>query len=309
LSGGAYIIGGNFLYDCTTGGAAGQILAIAAGTELALVGNGQVLTGGGNSSNALASLQENDGVFNLLGATEFTTPGTGVFENAAGASLLLETGTLFATNLQNDGIASIDPSSVDFPDTYTQSNGNTTVDGAIVASSGVSVTGGLLNGTGTVDGDVTQSGGTVQPGDAPGVLSITGDYTQEAAGTLEIDFTGRGVPGSDWGLLTVGGVADLSGQIDVVLPNAIDFQAGDVFDIVSAGSVINGGVQFDLPGLSNGLEWVPVFQSGELDLNVDAESGTPEPSTWAMLAAGLALLLWRRGAAGLGRPPGSPATL
>ena len=117
-------------------------------------------------------------------------------------------------DVQNDGNFLIDSSSVVIADSFTQASGDTTVDGEILTSSGVSVTGGQLDGTGALVADVTQSGGTIQPGDDPGVLQIIGNYTQSAGVLDRAEFTGRTVlfPGVDWSLLDVTGTASLAGR-------------------------------------------------------------------------------------------------
>jgi hypothetical protein len=293
LNSGTYIIGGTFIYDPTSDGTGGAILAIGSSAEIALLPGGQVLTGSGDGTNALSTLQENDGVFGLGGTTFATTPGTGTFENSGFGGIIMDTASLFVNgDVQNDGNFFINSSSgVTATGNFTQSDGTTTVDGVVLATQ-VSVTGGTLDGTGSLDSSVTQSGGTVQPGDDPGVLTITGDYTQ-LAGILDIEFSGRTTPGFDWSQLDVLGTATLGGEIDLDLLNSVDFQAGDVFDILNAGTLIDNGATFSLPTLSNGLEFIAVFNGNELDLDVVAATA-PEPASLLLSFAALAALLCRR---------------
>ena len=69
--------------------------------------------------------------------------------------------------------------------------------GTLNVSSGASVTAttflvgalGKLQGDGTVIGAV-QNGGIVAPGNSPGALHITGNYTQTAIGQLQIEIAG-----------------------------------------------------------------------------------------------------------------------
>ena len=78
------------------------------------------------------------------------------------------------------------------PVPYTQSAGTTTVDGTlqVVEDAGtgpINLNGGVLDGSGTLHGNVTNAG-AVNPGDdGTGTLTIDGNYTQTAAGTLAIE--------------------------------------------------------------------------------------------------------------------------
>ena len=79
----------------------------------------------------------------------------------------------------------------------------------------VTLNGGTLAGSGTVDGSVTNNGGTVAPGGSPGILTITGSYTQGAGGTLRIEIDGLTV-GTEYDRLAVTGAASLDGTLAIV---------------------------------------------------------------------------------------------
>ena len=64
----------------------------------------------------------------------------------------------------------------------TQTGGSTTVNGNLNLSRTYVLQGGVLEGNGIVNGSVDNSGGDVNPGDGPGLLSIIGNYEQDAAG-------------------------------------------------------------------------------------------------------------------------------
>ena len=71
---------------------------------------------------------------------------------------------------------------------YTQTAGSTVVNGMLSATSGaiVNIQGGMLGGTGTINGDVLMAG-TMMPGapGTPGSLVIFGNYEQKDTGILE----------------------------------------------------------------------------------------------------------------------------
>jgi len=149
----------------------------------------------------------------------------------------------------------------------------------------VSALSGVVAGSGTILGSLTNAGGTVAPGNSPGTLSINGDYTQES-GTLAIELAGL-VQGNDYDLLDVSGIAALNGgTLDVTLLEGFEPSEGDVFDILDA-SVISGA-GFDsisLPALDEGLAWDTsgLMSSGSL---VVSASVVPEPTAMVSFLLG-----------------------
>jgi subtilase-type serine protease len=182
---------------------------------------------------------------------------------------------------------------------------------------------GVLGGEGTIVGNLVNLG-TVKPGDAPGVMTVTGDYTQPSGGTLEIMLGGT-TPGTQYSQLLVDGEATLTSELDLTLVNGFDLATGQTFDIVGAGDgltndltslALNGhacgavgdafkcfaGSFFDIfttvtldPG-----SLVPGANPMDLQLEVTVVP-TAEPSTWVMMGLGFAGLA---GAAGYRRKLG-----
>ncbi len=89
--------------------------------------------------------------------------------------------------------------------------------------------GGLLGGTGTLNGDVL-NGGVVSPGLSPGTFTVNGVYTQSSAGTLRIEIAG--VTPGNFDLLQAGS-AFLDGTLQVVRFNNYSPQPGDSMTILS----------------------------------------------------------------------------
>jgi uncharacterized protein with beta-barrel porin domain len=104
------------------------------------------------------------------------------------------------------------------------------VDGALAGQTTV-LGGGILGGNGSLTGDVN-SRGRVAPGASVGHLTIDGDFTQAADGTLEIEI-GDGVADR----LTVTGTAALAGTL-LLLPDS--YATGGSYTFLEAGSVIGG---------------------------------------------------------------------
>jgi fibronectin-binding autotransporter adhesin len=184
----------------------------------------------------------------------------------------------------------------------------TNVEGTLDVPGGFSLEGGTLEGTGTVDGAVDNTGGAVSPGDAPGTLTIDGDYTQGADGTFDVVIDSL----TEYSQLDVTGAAALDGLIDVT--SKFGLATGDSFTIMELGSVTGDFSSFMYDGsacasganltwsCANGAEFQEVFSGSDavdLYLNV-LKPGTPtvpEPSTWAMIVigfAGLGFLAGRR---------------
>jgi hypothetical protein len=134
-----------------------------------------------------------------------------------------------------------------------QSNGGTVnINNKLHAGGGaVNVASGTLGGGGTVGGNVSNTGGTVGPGNSPGILTIDGNYTQSAGGTLALEIGGL-VPGEEHDKLVVTGTATLAGTLDVSLISGFTL-AGDMqFDVLDFNSVVNDFSTFNLP---SGLVW------------------------------------------------------
>jgi Lamin Tail Domain len=73
--------------------------------------------------------------------------------------------------------------------------------------------GGSLVGNGTAHGEVTNAGGRVAPGASAGMLTIDGDYIQEAQGTLAVELNGPGT--GDFDRLVVASGARLAGTVAI----------------------------------------------------------------------------------------------
>jgi fibronectin-binding autotransporter adhesin len=107
------------------------------------------------------------------------------------------------------------------------------VDGAMHLTN-VTLNGGVLKGAGMIDGNVVNNAGAIRPGNSPGTLSIGGNFTQAAGGTLEIDIAGN-TPGT-FDVLAVAGALDLAGTIHVIVDPSFTPGAGDSFQVITSGS-------------------------------------------------------------------------
>ena len=152
-------------------------------------------------------------------------------------------------------------------ETYTQSLGTTAVAamGALTAAT-IDVTGGVLQGAGTVTGKIVNTGGSVAGGtytsNAPGTLTVTGTYSQSGAGILQEVLTGA--VAAQQSTLAVSGAANIQGgtlnadvfftlaTADGVLPDPVmTFAKGTLpglFSEIEDGSFGGNGTFVNLPG-------------------------------------------------------------
>ncbi len=96
---------------------------------------------------------------------------------------------------------------------------------------------GILTGSGRVQGQViVAQGGQVLPGNSPGILTIDGDYEQDAGATYSAEIGGTD-PGSGYDQINATGTATLGGNLKVRLTNGFTPKVGQTFRIVNASSV------------------------------------------------------------------------
>ena len=234
--------GGTFYVD------SGATLTIDAATATAVINGGTLSNQGTTDYTADASgsndlelgngaIIQNDGTFDIrtdapivVGSilVEARTPssqlvaGTPAFENSSTGTLKKSAGTgstTFEPILNNDGTVLAQSGTISFTDQYNQTGGATSLAGGDLelTSSTLMLSGGVLDGAGTITGDV-QNDADVAPGGTSsiGTIDITGNYTQGAGGTLSIELDTASTD-----LLGVSGTATLDGTLDVsFLPSA-----------------------------------------------------------------------------------------
>ncbi|MFO0796476.1 MAG: tandem-95 repeat protein [Gemmataceae bacterium] len=131
--------------------------------------------------------------------------------------------------------------------TVVQTGGTTTVNGTLVAPGGASVAAGAtFKGAGTVQGSLTNAG-TVAPGNSPGFLNVTGDYTQAAGGTLELEVAGRNPNVPEFDRLRVTGTAYLDGTVRVNLLDGFQPALGDNFQVLTAAARVGQFAAHEYP--------------------------------------------------------------
>jgi hypothetical protein len=211
-------------------------------------------------------------------------PGTdadpGDVRNGASASIVVAAGSTFHA-----------------PDSRFTNFGNISLDGELDIQQ-LLIHDGMVQGTGSIYGNVAQSGGTLNPGDPlggivpeslsdlnTGIMTITGNYALGPNGTLEIDFANLDSGG--WGFLAISGSADLEGYLNLIFADGLALSSGIEYQIASYGSLLQ----------PNMLSLVTTMQNLRLDYQANGlyvtldEQPTPEPAAWALALGGIAALL------------------
>jgi hypothetical protein len=188
------------------------------------------------SSNALAAFVTNapKGSFSITGGQGFTSAGT--FTNQG--AITIGKGSTFA---------------VPAGSSYLQTGGKTTVDGTLTiakagesteesdlnpAASLIHISRGLVFGNGGNIAAHLLSAGTLTPADSAtkvGKLTVTGAYTQTAAGALDANIAGA--TSGQFNLLNVTATATLGGTLNIALLNKFVPAVGDTFEILTARTV------------------------------------------------------------------------
>jgi len=109
------------------------------------------------------------------------------------------------------------------------------VDGSITSNTFVNHPG-TLAGMGTINGNVANNG-RVSPGSAgsPGMLTVTGNYTQAQYAALMIQLAGANA--GEFSVLNILGTANLSGQLNPLLLNGFLPTVGESFTFLQYGAV------------------------------------------------------------------------
>jgi hypothetical protein len=216
---------------------------------------------------------------NILGAT-FTN--TGVLSNS---------GTLInAGNFTNSGQVTISTTgNLTTSTNYTQIAGSTIVNGILTASGSavVDIQGGILGGTGTINGNVMMSG-ILRPGDSgsPGTIIFNGNYEQTSAGILD-----ELLSPFLQSFVNVNGnvMLDSGALLQITLLNGFN-PLGQTFDLMSyqslTGQFANGSSFWN-----GGYLWNITY--GQNQIGVTAVQAA-EPSSLLLLFIGLAALAFSR---------------
>ena len=213
LTGGTYNVMGTLEF-------ANSNIATNMSGNLTLTGPGAQILNNSTSALATFSLNNTKGIFSLQSGASVTT----------------------MTKVNNKGKFTVGTgSSFKAGSSYTQSAGTTTVDGTLIAPTGLSVKGGSLAGMGTISAAVTASGGQVTVGDSttkPGILSVTSYSQSTTTANLNVAIGGNTV-GTQYSQLAVSNGIALDGVLNIKLISGFIPTIGSTFTILK-GTAVTG---------------------------------------------------------------------
>lgn len=252
----------------TTGGEVKTLGDGSTSTSVTLSGtnaNTKFLDGGGNNALALNTVSTNASLTLQNG-----------YALTSGAGGLTNSGTVFI-----DGTSSLSTGG----SAYQQNAGLTTVNGTLT-SNGVNVTGGTLQGTGSVTSGVSTiaSGGTLLPGvpGTGGTIGFSGNLG--VAGTLDEVITGSGTTLNSLGLTNVGGNLNLSAgsSIDFMTGSGFAPTIGTTFTIMTAATPVAGTFTNLLNNtFDGGLEkWNVLYNDGGNNVVLQAAAVAEINASW-----------------------------
>jgi hypothetical protein len=170
---------------------------------------------------------------------------SGLFANAGTLRKTAGTGTtIVSIPCANSGSVQVNSGLLSFGDSFVQTGGQTLLNGGnFTFQNAAQLRGGTLSGSGTITGSVSNNA-TVSPGASPGLLTITGTYTEGSGAHLQIELGGT-TPGTGHDQISIGGPARLAGTLDVSYWNGYTPAAGNVFTtlVCSARSGVFSAIQ------------------------------------------------------------------
>ncbi len=95
----------------------------------------------------------------------------------------------------------------------------------------------VFGGSGRVSGNLFNEGGIIAPGNSPGTLTVDGNFSQSAGGTLQIEIAGRST--SQYDRLLIGGTANLDGTVQFIALDGFRPRGGDRFVFLTAEGGLN----------------------------------------------------------------------
>ena len=187
-------------------------------------------------------------------------------------TIVTNTATYPTVTFLTNGILTVTPTadlSITTPVNVTN-NGTVVLNGVLNTPSLSVAPGGALGGTGTLNGNLTNNG-VVAPGNSPGIMTVNGNYTQAAGGTLQIQ-VGNGLNS----LLSVSGTASLGGILALTPVDGHQFQYGDKIVFLSASEITGNFSSVEVPTGFRGR--VKVFGDPQLEVII-------APASYTQLAA------------------------
>jgi hypothetical protein len=269
-----------------------------AGATLDMQFDGQILAGGVPSTNHFI----NNGTFTKSGGTG-TSQFNVVVSNNAGGEMNINSGTLsVGVSLSNAGdieVASGATLTFGAGATYTQTAGSLLLAGGSVSKSGsaLAINGGLLGGSGTINGSVAITSATLAPGNSAGNLTISGDLTVTADTIWNFEIGGTN-QGTQYDFVSEAGSTQFNlneSTLQLSLINSFTPDPLDTFTIFSSNNSILGTFgNLDGFGRAHFTEGSFLVTSSGNQIILSDFQAVPEPSSAALLLISILMGVLRR---------------
>jgi autotransporter-associated beta strand protein len=274
---------------------------------------GQSTVGASANAITLSTTAGSGGALTFTGGGTSTTVVNDVIQNFAitnPGNVVITGGVVQFNNANTYGLANPQPG--DLPNT-TVSGGKLLVNntsGSATGTGKVSVTGGVLGGTGTISSSLSVTGGAVAPGSTgAGTLNVGSDVTFAGTSGFNVELGGTNA-GTDYDQLLVGGKTDLTaafGTVTVSLINGFNPLVDTDFTVLTAASgiTLSGGTvgfnNFVYPDLTH---WSKFYTANSLVVHYSAAGGAgagdglsrggavPEPGTLVLLICAIGSILF-----------------
>jgi len=213
----------------------------------------------------------------------FNTRGTiinaGTFRKSGGAGTSRVDGWV---TFNNTGTVEVDSGTLELDGSYVQTAGITALEGGNIAGN-LNLLGGLMKGSGLVAGTISNSAGMLSPGNSPGTIAISGNYSQGSNADLIIEIAGD-VAGQ-FDVVNVAGSASLNGELDISLINGFSPYYGETFRVLTYGSH-SGSFASVNDSAAAGWLFTPTYDATGVTL-----TAVPEPTPQWLTLGVLAVLL------------------
>ena len=257
-----------------------------------------------NSGNSPYTLQNGDILNNLtVGTINISNVGIlkiesgGVLNNESGGTVNDDGNILNDSllNLKNAGDFNVNASgTVTGSGSLVQTAGTLTVNGSVTQSA-VNISGGTLQGTGTITAPVTITGGTVNPGNG-GVGTLTvGDNFSMNNGTVNIEIGGVNSGQYDFINITNGAATFAAATIHFSFISGYTPSVGDTVNFLTASTGITGfsNLVFDYSALLSGFNYSVATANTDHSLHFTVQAAdVPEPGSFALFGLGLGVMVW-----------------
>ena len=251
------------------------------------------------------------------GGTAVVITGPTQVINTAGFNVLTGANTYSGATTVNGGTLGVGNNASLGSSSVTLNGGQLSVGSGVTVTNPISFgsNGGTLGGNGAFGSHIVVGGNVIlSPGNSPGTLTFTSGLTFGQGGAYDWQIQSvTSSPGTSWDNVAVTGPLDITATtgdpftIRVLSLNASgssgpvsDFSSGNNYSwiIASASGGISGFASsefaIDISGFQNSLGGGSLFVTQDgTNLMLDF-TPVPEPSTYALMAAGLMVLAWRR---------------